>query len=210
LEQNSLFATFNINGPIPPCSTLVKTFVCPSDVVPANFIMRNKANTSDLQAAPPSSYAACVGTSAAAQSILPGNGVFYCNSSVRLTDITDGTSNTLFVAERSFGLVKGTWIGAIPGAGANQGDSNPNANLTNPAGQSPGDLVLVGSSTVNSPSGRNLDESTSRHTGGANMLFGDGSVHFIRNVPTKGSADSVILGGLATISGGEPLNTDLW
>src|SRR5205823_5722262 len=50
-------------------------------------------------------------------SFYPGNnsGPFLRNSRFRLTDITDGLSNTLFVGERNSGHSRTTWAGAVPG-----------------------------------------------------------------------------------------------
>ena len=47
------------------------------------------------------------------------------------------------------------------------------------------------------------DELYSFHPGGINCLFGDGSVHFIKN-----SINPVTLRGLVTLNGGEVLSSD--
>ena len=125
-----------------------------------------------------------------------------------MTDITDGTSSTVFVGERAFANVMGTWVGAINGGICNQGQYNPHA-VPGKLGQGAADLVLMHSETINSTTGRNLDDSCSKHIGGANFLFGDGSIHFIRNV-ASGSADSLTLQALGTIAGGEVISTDMW
>jgi prepilin-type processing-associated H-X9-DG protein len=75
-------------------------------------------------------------------------------------------------------------------------------------GQVAGDLVLIHASTNNSPSGRNLDDASSKHYVGSNFLLADGSVHFIRNI-TSGTIDCTTLEAMGTISGGEVL-TELW
>ncbi len=41
------------------------------------------------------------------------------------------------------------------------------------------------------------------------FLFGDGAIHFVRNVGS-GSADSITLQAVGTIAGGEVVSTDLW
>ncbi len=210
LEQGNLYAQYTLTQPVQNCAaaqTVVKTFLCPGDVVqPVPFAITN-ASGGTVCMAPPSSYAACCGGSDKTEAAT-GSGVFYRNSQVRLTDITDGTSNTLFVSERCFANVMGTWVGAPAGGYCNQGAYNPNA-VAGKLGQGASDLVLVHSSTNNNPSGRNLDDSSSKHTGGSNMLFADGSVHFVRGV-SSGSADSVTLQALGTIGGGEVISTTLW
>jgi len=136
-----------------------------------------------------------------------GNGCFYRNSSIRLTDISDGTSNTIFLEERCFANVEGTWVGAISGGYCNQGQLNPAA-VPGKLGQLAGDLVLIHASTNNSPSGRNLDDASSKHFVGSNFLLADGSVHFIRNI-TSATTDCTALEAMGTIMGGEVL-TELW
>jgi prepilin-type N-terminal cleavage/methylation domain-containing protein len=42
------------------------------------------------------------------------NGVFYRNSRNGLRDITDGSSTTLMVGERSRNVADATWVGAVP------------------------------------------------------------------------------------------------
>jgi prepilin-type N-terminal cleavage/methylation domain-containing protein/prepilin-type processing-associated H-X9-DG protein len=210
LEQNNLFVQFNLAQPIPysPASqTVVKTFLCPADIVtPAPFAVTN-STWATVCMAPPSSYAAVCGSDVATEAAT-GNGAYYRNSAVRLTDITDGTSSTLFVGERAFANVMGTWVGAITGGYCNTGALNRNA-VAGKLGQGAADLVLMHATTINSPSGRNLDDSSSMHSVGANLLFADGSVHFVRNI-ASGSTDSTTYQALGTIAGGEVISTDLW
>ena len=48
----------------------------------------------------------------------PFNGMFHRNSRVRIAEITDGTSNTMGIAERDDHFVTTNWVGVIPGAEA--------------------------------------------------------------------------------------------
>lgn len=94
-----------------------------------------------------------------------------------------------------------TWVGAISGGYCNQGQYNQAA-VAGKLGQGAADLVLIHAGTNNNPTGRNLDDASSKHIGGSNFLFADGSVHFIRNA-AGGSADAATLQAMGTISGGE-------
>ena len=63
-------------------------------------------------------------------------------------------------------------------------------------------MVLIHAGTNNSPSGRNLDDASSKHSGGSNVLYADGSVHFVRSV-SSGTGDAATLQAMGTIAGGE-------
>ena len=203
LEQQNLFSQLNLSTPIqnvPASAAVVKTFLCPSDIVAPSVFAVTDSGWNTVCLAGPSSYAACCG-SGVSTTAATGNGAFYRNSAVRLIDITDGTSNTILIEERAFANVKGTWLGAISGGYCNQGQYNPYG-VPGKLGQGAGDLVLVHAGTVNNPSGRNLDDSTSLHPGGANFLLADGSVHFIHSI-ASGSPNQIAFQALGTIAGGE-------
>lgn len=209
LEQQNLYNQYNLSLPVPSSpavATVVKTFLCNSDNVPPGPFAVTGSSWGTVCMAPPSSYAACCGggvrTTAAT-----GNGAFYRNSHVRLTDITDGTGNTLLIEERAFAKVKGTWVGAISGGYCNEGQYNPDP-VPGKLGMGAADLVLVHAGTNNNPRERNLDDAASMHGVGSNFLYGDGSVHFIRNIVSH-SADSLILRAMGTIAGGEVPASDL-
>jgi prepilin-type N-terminal cleavage/methylation domain-containing protein/prepilin-type processing-associated H-X9-DG protein len=203
LEQGNLYSQLPLSQSVQNCpaaQTVVNLFICPSDLTPQGSFAVTGASWTTVCQAPPSSYAACCGggTSTTAAT---GNGCFYRNSCVRLTDITDGTSNTIFIEERAFANVQGTWVGAISGGYCNQGQYNPSA-VPGKLGQGAADLVLIHAGTNNNPTGRNLDDASSMHLYGSNFLFADGSVHFLRNA-FSGSAEAVTLQALGTISGNE-------
>jgi prepilin-type N-terminal cleavage/methylation domain-containing protein/prepilin-type processing-associated H-X9-DG protein len=203
LEQDNLYQQFNLSQPVtssPAIQTMVKTFLCPSDIVPPTAFTVTDKSWSPICLAAPSSYAACCGGGVSTTAAI-GNGSFYRNSAVRLTDIGDGTSSTIFVEERAFANVQGTWVGAVSGGYCNQGQYNPAA-VPGKLGQGAADLVLIHAGTNNNTTGRNLDDASSKHTGGSNFLFADGSVHFLRSA-AGGSADAAILQAMGTIGGGE-------
>jgi prepilin-type N-terminal cleavage/methylation domain-containing protein/prepilin-type processing-associated H-X9-DG protein len=184
-EQGNLYAALDaINTPLgnlinqttpPPLTqTILSLFICPSDTGP---------NINPLkQNLPKSNYRTISGP------ILPSTyvvnydygGVFYQNSATRFTDIIDGTSTTLCLGECMLdvptGKVAALWIGM-------HGTMD---NLTYVSDvmwgfdDGLGDLDFK----IN---GIGPQAFSSRHTGGAQFAFCDGSVRFIRDtldVPT--------------------------
>jgi prepilin-type N-terminal cleavage/methylation domain-containing protein len=111
------------------------------------------------------------------------------NRIVRLTDVTDGTSNTLMVGEISVYMPSGlsyhqyrTWIrGNNGGSGAAKCVSFP-----------------INSTTYNGSNNFNEISFGSNHTGGCNLALGDGTVRFLRN-----STDIALLKASASINSGE-------
>jgi prepilin-type processing-associated H-X9-DG protein len=132
-------------------------------------------------------------------------GVFFVNSKVRITDVTDGTSNTFCFAERNH-----TDPAYDAAFGAATGGLNLNTyggwawtnvysmeDLTLSGGTQPINTQFQGSS-VDPYGDLRLSCYGSGHTGGANFAMVDGSVHFLSN-----STSIVVLAALSTRVGGE-------
>jgi prepilin-type N-terminal cleavage/methylation domain-containing protein/prepilin-type processing-associated H-X9-DG protein len=136
-------------------------------------------------------------------------GIFYRNSATRIAAITDGTSNTIIVGERSHNLSYVTWVArSIDGwlgktslieGGTDKFNASPEecwTQIMGPCG------VEDGPRTINNPEAH-VEDYWSMHPGGANLLFADGSVHFL-----KSSINPIPWRALATRAYGEVISAD--
>src|SRR5579859_7366481 len=129
LEQDNLYRQLNLTLPVeksPAIQTMLKVFLCPSDPTATSAFAVPDAFGATRALAAPSSYAACCGGDESDTSGPSGLGVFYRNSRTRLTDITDGTSQTILAGDHAWSNTKGVWAGAIAGGVARRGPLNPN------------------------------------------------------------------------------------
>jgi prepilin-type N-terminal cleavage/methylation domain-containing protein/prepilin-type processing-associated H-X9-DG protein len=188
-------------------ATPVTAFLCPSDLVqagPFNVYSDPPTNSAVVMQVTPSSYAAMTGDAnsvngnAATKTTQSFNGVFYVNSSTKIGDITDGTSMTMLVGERAWAIVNGAWIGAPNLALPESGVKNP---FTPHNSSTTGVLIQAHASTINNTAGASMDENSSLHVGGAQFLFGDGSVHFLSN-----NINTTVLMAYATKAGSEAVS----
>jgi prepilin-type N-terminal cleavage/methylation domain-containing protein/prepilin-type processing-associated H-X9-DG protein len=135
--------------------------------------------------------------SARANRVASMNGVIYCESSVRLASITDGTSNTFLFGERAHTILGYPAVAAvadIPGSPSNypaiqnyhfwQSGWNPDTMMEawNPPNFWKTVILYASDGRIGDTDSEYLAAAAaSLHPGGVNFAFCDGSVHFIKD-----------------------------
>jgi prepilin-type N-terminal cleavage/methylation domain-containing protein/prepilin-type processing-associated H-X9-DG protein len=215
LEQQNLYNALNLNvcqyGNIAvgsysaPGAQPVKTLVCPADILPNPAVVVGYNNNVFGMM----SYGANAGVVSTFYTAATLDGVFYINSSNRIADIIDGTSNTFFFMERYH--YDPNWKAA---AGASAADITTYGGWVWTNVNAMEDLTLGTEVPINwmiPPGGSGfavtdprLNAIGSGHTGGANICLADGSVKFVAD-----STPLAILQAAATRKGGE-VYTPTW
>jgi prepilin-type N-terminal cleavage/methylation domain-containing protein/prepilin-type processing-associated H-X9-DG protein len=182
--------------------TALQAFRCPSDSGSSLAFTIVTAKGQPITQAAPSSYAASCGAAEIDDIPGPMEGVFYRNSRINITNITDGTSTTCLIGDRASSWSMTPWAGAVQGGIVLGGPSNPsrqNPDATEPAPY----MCLAQTREINDWTDRDgaLDDYHSEHPGGINMLFADGTVRFLRQ-----TMDPIIFAAVGTRAGGEVVN----
>ena len=234
LEQSALFNAFNValgsEGPSGTgfianstvASTKLAVFQCPSDResafrFSANFLGGSMSSPTLTRG----NYAANWGNTNWGQGNVLSNGTgnylrsaFGQEGNISLASVTDGLSNTAFVAEiiqGSDGDVRGVFWLSVPGASSYISGIAPN-HYDHISGLGYGyDLLMTSSVCYNDPSQRlpcqgdpgsipwrAFTGARSRHPGGIDVLMGDGSGRFV-----KESVNPLVWISLNSISAGE-------
>ena len=190
-------------------AVLINVLVCPSSTGPTRMAGTSPGlNAADLPAL--SSYAANH-SDAEVPIDTTNNGVFFLNSGIRYEDLVDGSSQTLFIGEKvatgtELGWASGTsatlrntgWI--INGGAVTPAIPIPTSETTDPAAET-SSVTLLNSQAQALPVGGY----SSRHPGGCNFTFGDGSVRFLKN-----TIKPATLMRLANRADGNPISDDAY
>lgn len=207
LEQPALFANAQaayhltrnpfLNPPHSGLATVVSTYVCPSD---ASAASPRRGQRSGVVAA----FTDYLGVSG--KNFSTKDGVLFQDSHISFADITDGTSNTLLAGERppSSDFDFGWWYAGTGQRGTGSaemilGVQEVNLLPVTPTSCGPG-ASSYSPGRPGSPC--NMFHFWSYHSGGANFLFTDGSVHFLPY------SVAPIMVPLATRACGEVINSE--
>ena len=229
VEQDNLHRSINQNLPILDSAnkagreTIVPIYVCPSDDAARLIDITDSGNTTwtppntfaypspsssltVLGRASVSSYAGCLGTLGYEEQ--PFTGVFHRNSRVRIEDITDGSSNTIGVGERTSRFSPNSWVGPAWQQETVYAPTAPLYNAAQPSFQcraTPTAVLVHVRITSLQPNHPNNSPGSffSSHSGGAQFLNMDGSSRFVSS-----SVSIENYRALCSRNGGEVLSGD--
>jgi len=179
--------------------TTIAVFVCPSEPLTGTFSVVD-GNGNPICSVARASYVAMNGVLGVSSDAFDNNGAFLRNRTMRIVDITDGLSNTLFIGERCTSMSSTTWTGAVTN-GAVPAQRYPDLADQLGNAEAASALVLAHGSRdhlPNNPLVFDADATASFHIGGVNFLFGDGSVNALTN-----SISGTLYEALLTRAGGE-------
>ena len=204
IDQGPLRSSINFESPIEnlinskPRIAAINGWSCPSDptektwIVVTRDVMGNPLTT--ICSVATANYIGVFGVS---EPGIDGDGIFFRNSRIGIRDITDGSSQTFLVGERSQKWCVASWVGAVTGAQLFPPPGSPAVPFVENASG-----MVLGHTFEGPPNSAGLECNcfSSLHVGGANFAFADGHVQFLSTSMDKGTYRS-----LSTRAGGETL-----
>ena len=202
MDQNNTYRIFSSALPLTDPANgaflraKIPAYECPSDPKPNYFKLEQDGSNTVIAELPTANYIGVFGPEnlddcenspgnlpVMADGTCKGSGMFYHNSSVKISSLTDGSSSTLMTGERKT-KANVNWYSSWPGMIADGEEAFQR--ICGSADHVPNDPVA------------HFDDFSSNHVGGSQFCLADGSVHFI-----SGNIDLGVYKALATIQGGE-------
>jgi prepilin-type N-terminal cleavage/methylation domain-containing protein/prepilin-type processing-associated H-X9-DG protein len=190
-------ASPGIGNPIP-------SLLCPSDGAnPKNVTLNSSGPNDPVNQGAHGNYVLCTGSTLFGTDGggLSLNGIFYCKSRTKITEVSDGTSNTLLSGEII--LSPDTTTHDLRGRYWNTWQGNVLFSTLNPPNTTVGDRSLYCNPLPKAPcqalgTTNTVQYLRSYHSGGVNVGLADGSVRFLSDF-----IDVTLYQNLGTRAGGE-------
>jgi prepilin-type N-terminal cleavage/methylation domain-containing protein len=185
IEQQNIYNqysfTVNWNNSINQAAIAnqIPVFLCPSVPNSANRVCTGGGvNNPPSDYAPNNAYSSALATAGYCDVVADYNGILQVNRCYSIPEVRDGTAQTILLSECAGRPDR--WVGGklvTPGGGQDGGWANRDNEYIVHGAKSPTDTAAPGPCHTNCHNG---NEVYSFHQGGANHVFADGSVHFIR------------------------------
>jgi prepilin-type processing-associated H-X9-DG protein len=200
LEETAIHNVIHFDHPIEDPINGVRVanisgYFCPTEDV-RRVWQAKRPDQSLICEVAPSNYVGMFGTT---EPGVDGDGMFFRNSKIALKDITDGSSQTIAVGERTHQLGRATWVGSVTNAILFAEDDNTQSQAV-PENGSGMTLGHAGEGIGPGGSGGDVNQFYSLHGDGANFVFADAHVTFLLT-----SMDYKTYQALATRAGGESI-----
>jgi prepilin-type N-terminal cleavage/methylation domain-containing protein/prepilin-type processing-associated H-X9-DG protein len=208
IEQDNLQKALNLNqnqygncnGPNSNGAQVVKIFLCPSDRLDPPYQSTYMSGGTTYYFGM-NSYGANGGTKSwYMDNTMRLDGVFYINSKIRMTDVKDGTSSTIFFGERFHFDPNWGAISTLGGWAWANYSAHQDYILSTPV---PVNYQTPGPNPTQAQTDMRTCAYGSGHSGGANFVFGDGSVRFLT---LASNSDLPLLQALSTRNGKEAVS----
>jgi prepilin-type N-terminal cleavage/methylation domain-containing protein/prepilin-type processing-associated H-X9-DG protein len=201
LEQQPLANSFQFEANLPLSgqfttrTTVLGVFLCPADSMAHRWTASNSETWMYMGQVYSATQPICdvaganyVGVFGIGEPGVNGEGVFYRGSFTQFSDITDGSSETLCVGERSttinLGRGQATWVGAVPGASFWSCAPNPYETDAGTCVREDGSGMILGHTGEGHGPGDphgDVNQFLSRHGRGSYFAYCDGHVRYLRN-----------------------------